>query len=482
MSPVYPGNNMIYCARKKVIDEEQVVTMNNNSFFDILNHLVGKSRKSKNILVAETGIDRSTFFKILAGKRIPTEKQFGTILRALLSDDPCFIPSAFPERVYGSFLPADIDKLLKEYVRIRTTPLSFQYWTAARNFIKTACLTQEANLQDTPDYDPDYADTLKITRDFIHRQLCMDHGSLDFHISPDLLNRLPLNRLFSIFSNTEVPVRQIISISAADHSPESADTILQNLAKLLTFLEHNAKRFLIYEIAGSSHGNKVPLYPNYLIGRQEMLLIDASGTVCINIKDETVIAASEKIFEDKIRNLKPLFSSPENFMELASMLQTYYQNFGNGSMIFASERPCALQLVTQGMIDHHLSDPLFSAFAKRYTHTLQGIENFSGLMSPDGLAAFESDHCISEAGMDFHLSESDMTVINQRIQDMLGTRMYLIPFSCSFIPGWEIALFNLNDVLLSLHDSTNCIIHFQNRNVAQTLHIYYDFMRKIFAK
>lgn len=53
------------------------------SFHSLLNSIIDSQSVTKNSLINETGIDRSSFYQILSGKRIPTKDQI-TVLSASL--------------------------------------------------------------------------------------------------------------------------------------------------------------------------------------------------------------------------------------------------------------------------------------------------------------------------------------------------------------------------------------------------------------
>ena len=53
------------------------------SFHKLLNSIIDSQPVTKNSLINKTGIDRSSFYQILNGKRIPTKDQITNIIRQL---------------------------------------------------------------------------------------------------------------------------------------------------------------------------------------------------------------------------------------------------------------------------------------------------------------------------------------------------------------------------------------------------------------
>ena len=54
-----------------------------NNFQNLLNDYIEIAGIANNKLIRETGIDRSTFYKVLNGQRQATEEQLENIIRAL---------------------------------------------------------------------------------------------------------------------------------------------------------------------------------------------------------------------------------------------------------------------------------------------------------------------------------------------------------------------------------------------------------------
>ena len=75
-----------------------------NTFSSILNRVIESGVQSKNSIILNSKIDRSTFFQILSGKRLPTEKQYGKLLSAISPDDTLIkeLDFAYISEKYGS--------------------------------------------------------------------------------------------------------------------------------------------------------------------------------------------------------------------------------------------------------------------------------------------------------------------------------------------------------------------------------------------
>ena len=65
--------SMTYITIHQLDDEDKDMTQ--IEFAKILNEMIESIPNTKNEIIGRTGIDRSTFFKFLSGKRFPTADQ-----------------------------------------------------------------------------------------------------------------------------------------------------------------------------------------------------------------------------------------------------------------------------------------------------------------------------------------------------------------------------------------------------------------------
>lgn len=459
--------------------------MTNETFFNHLNRLINDLIKtsglSKNQIIQDTGIDRSTFYQFLAGKRLPTFKQFGKILTILMKwNDAGFNPETIGRYTLSQ---ADRDNLLVEYLTARDDDALLSYSQMARDFITTASTAQQRyEAGSATDDNP----TVTTIREFVLRQADSDTKTLDFYVSEELIDKLHIGQFLFDLSRRHATIRQIVGIDTEKTAHnEAAETriIMQNLAKALPGFAKNVDRYFLYKTVDSSAGKGNPLFPYYLLGDKELLLLDSTGSNAIVVTDATVLAAYHAQFDRRIASLTPVFISLENAMSLAQMLNERYQHFGDHSFLFVAERPCALQIITPEIVDKCVpATSPFNAFSKSYTAAVQRIKNFYGLMSPAGLTAFENDRTIREAGMAYHLDDDDMAQINANLANTLGPRMIIVPFSHYFISGWEMAIYDDNELILSLYNNTDCVIQIKSPGIVRAFYTYYNSMREIFQE
>jgi transcriptional regulator with XRE-family HTH domain len=87
------------------------------SFHSLLNSIIDSQSVTKNSLINETGIDRSSFYQILSGKRIPTKDQITNIIRQLdisAADEMALYDAFYLERL-GETTSKYIANLIQEY-------------------------------------------------------------------------------------------------------------------------------------------------------------------------------------------------------------------------------------------------------------------------------------------------------------------------------------------------------------------------------
>lgn len=81
------------------------------SFHSLLNSIIDSQSVTKNSLINETGIDRSSFYQILSGKRIPTKDQITSIIRQL------DISAADEMALYDAFYLERLDEVNYHYLK-----------------------------------------------------------------------------------------------------------------------------------------------------------------------------------------------------------------------------------------------------------------------------------------------------------------------------------------------------------------------------
>ena len=105
-------------------------------FGRLLNEMMEALDESKNEIISRTGIDRSTFFKFLNGKRFPTADQLNVIIRksGISESDGRKLRKAYDETHYSHVLYNYIEvasqclnammeaSYIREYVRSKASP------------------------------------------------------------------------------------------------------------------------------------------------------------------------------------------------------------------------------------------------------------------------------------------------------------------------------------------------------------------------
>lgn len=464
------------------------------AFYTDLNSIIVKSGSSKNSILRSAQIDRSTFFQILSGKRLPTDAQFGWIIRFL--------------RGNAAIQQSDLDQLLEQYMQEKLPHDTYSGWKLAKTFIREAneALRNHRDIKADP-YPQATADSMtgeteQAVAAFVARQFSSAGATLDFYLSPALIAACQLEDCLANLMGDEAAVphvgqkaekaesgaqtvfpviRQIIDIDPQRGEMEETRALLHNLAVFFRLMQFpKCMQIYVSENAASGRGNQI--FPYYMIGKSELLLLGEDGETCVTVRDPALIEQYRRQFERIIQRLTRLYLPVENYMDLARHLFEHNQKAVSMAQIAVAERPCFLFLVDHDMVNKYVPDPAFASFATSYTDMVQSMPHYYALMSESGIEAFRRDHFVSESGMNLTIDDEDMEKSVQKIRELEGQKMYLIPFGDVFIPRWECLIFHPDEVYFSLYANTDCVFRIQHHGIAEVLFRYYDSIRRVMSR
>lgn len=453
------------------------------AFNEELKEIISRLFPSKNQLIRDLGFDRSIFFKILSGDRLPTEEQFSLILHLIVkkgtSED-----SIYKEN--PGLLQNDLDSLIVSYLSARLDSSSYQLWEVVRAFIVLTNRTISAQFPDeTGTGSPSSRAHSEVSsavetkvHDFIIRELSCDHAGLDFCLSPALIDRFGIYAFFDKVLPFHPMVRQILGLPAGENSLESISVMLRNFAQFVGLLDSDSSRLVTYCTTDSASVRKSDIFPYYLLGKDRLLLISDDGSSCAPVTDPVLIQEWHRRFESVIHSITPLFLPVDDYMGLAQELLILNKKITEIPVIFAADRPCFWQLVTPEIIERYTNDPVITAFGKEYARTIQSCPNFYTIFSPDGLKAFRKDCFISEAGLNLQLDDDDMKALDHSFMPLRDRQMIQIPFSGCLVRGWEIAVYSPDLAVIFPFSRPERTIRILNREMIRALFVFYNSLRK----
>lgn len=296
------------------------------SFHSLLNSIIDSQSVTKNSLINETGIDRSSFYQILSGKRIPTKDQITSIIRQL------DISAADEMALYDAFYLERLGETNYHYLKftekcLRVIGSPYIDTNASNNQTPSRSQELQNKLPDNPiDTDQSKAATGTIlyhstdeiicglTKFLIHASK-KENNHLQVSLPFDLSSRIKLfSNIHSLITSGKF---QNATISQILHfQTKNSDDITEKLDGFATLLESilTKEPNITYNIYYYSNEQKVSknsgvLFPFYIITDDASLLLNADANKGCLLTDPSLIGLMREEFASVFDHAKPFLSS-----------------------------------------------------------------------------------------------------------------------------------------------------------------------------
>lgn len=227
-----------------------------------------QSGLSNNAVIRATGIDRSSFYKILGGERRPTPEQITHILNAVRPEDGLR------------------QQVMDAYERDRAGETVYHARQVVRRYINSLSDTEALRVGAAPD---------AALCDLVHESTAAGVAAYDVYLP---VGSRCMTALFSLLSGDAVEYADdaAIEIRAIIDNEESADggvseDVFLELARWYAYLSHESIRFHAYTTRGETHGRTVLPYPYYILAGETLLLISRDELSYIAVQDPRLVAA-----------------------------------------------------------------------------------------------------------------------------------------------------------------------------------------------
>ena len=391
------------------------------SFHSLLNSIIDSQSVTKNSLINETGIDRSSFYQILSGKRIPTKDQITSIIRQL------DISAADEMALYDAFYLERLDEVNYHYLKFTEKCLRVigsPYIDANASNNQTPSCSQELQnkLPDNPiDTDQSQAATGTIlyhstdeiicglTKFLIHASK-KENNHLQVSLPFDLSSRIKLfSNIHSLITSGKF---QNATISQILHfQTKNPNDITEKLDGFATLLESILTKGtnITYNIYYYSNEQKVSknsgvLFPFYIITDDASLLLNADANKGCLLTDPSLIGLMREEFASVFDHAKPFLSS----FSQKELPQFQARSIPAEEVIFIQKHPGACLMVTDDLVEKYVPEE-FKETLKQHFHFMQQMNASEGI-TLDGIREFARNHVISESG--FYVEANTADIIN----------------------------------------------------------------------
>lgn len=407
------------------------------SFHSLLNSIIDSQSVTKNSLINETGIDRSSFYQILSGKRIPTKDQITNIIRQL------DISAADEMALYDAFYLERLGETNYHYLKFTEKCLRVigsPYIDANASNNQTPSCSQELQnkLSDNPidtDQSQAAAGTILyhstdeiicgLTKFLIHASK-KENNHLQVSLPFDLSSRIKLfSNIHSLITSGKF---QNATISQILHfQTKNPDDITEKLDGFATLLESilTKETNITYSIYYYSNEQKVSknsgvLFPFYIITDDACLLLNADANKGCLLTDSSLIRLMREEFVSVFDHAEPFLSS----FSQKELPQFQARSIPAEEVIFIQKHPGACLMVTDDLVDKYVPEE-FTETLKQHFHFMQQMNASEGI-TLDGIREFARNHVISESG--FYVEADTPDIINalEQLKARLDRNLFVL--------------------------------------------------------
>lgn len=407
------------------------------SFHSLLNSIIDSQSVTKNSLINETGINRSSFYQILSGKRIPTKDQITSIIRQL------DISAADEMALYDAFYLERLGETNYHYLKFTEKCLRVigsPYIDANASNNQTPSCSQELQnkLPDNPiDTDQSQAATGTIlyhstdeiicglTKFLIHASK-KENNHLQVSLPFDLSSRIKLfSNIHSLITSGKF---QNATISQILHfQTKNPNDITEKLDGFATLLESILTKGtnITYNIYYYSNEQKVSknsgvLFPFYIITDDASLLLNADANKGCLLTDPSLIGLMREEFASVFDHAKPFLSS----FSQKELPQFQARSIPAEEVIFIQKHPGACLMVTDDLVEKYVPEE-FKETLKQHFHFMQQMNASEGI-TLDGIREFARNHVISESGFYVEADTSDIINALEQLEARLDRNLFVL--------------------------------------------------------
>lgn len=451
------------------------------SFHSLLNSIIDSQSVTKNSLINETGIDRSSFYQILSGKRIPTKDQITNIIRQL------DISAADEMALYDAFYLERLGETNYHYLKFTEKCLRVigsPYIDANASNNQTPSCSQELQnkLSDNPidtDQSQAAAGTILyhstdeiicgLTKFLIHASK-KENNHLQVSLPFDLSSRIKLfSNIHSLITSGKF---QNAAISQILHfQTKNPNDITEKLDGFATLLESilTKETNITYNIYYYSNEQKVSknsgvLFPFYIITDDACLLLNADANKGCLLTDSSLIRLMREEFISVFDHAEPFLSS----FSQKELPQFQARSIPAEEVIFIQKHPGACLMVTDDLVDKYVPEE-FTETLKQHFHFMQQMNASEGI-TLDGIREFARNHVISESG--FYVEADTPDIINalEQLKARLDRNLFVL--DTEKIPvsdNWAFLLYTDQYALLVPNKELDFIICVSDPDIIQAL-------------
>ncbi|MGI6111936.1 MAG: hypothetical protein ACOYBK_06740 [Bilifractor sp.] len=448
---------------------------------------------SKNEVIRQTGIDRSTFYQILGKKRMATPVQFLKILNILQPDNDT------EER--GRFL--------RQYERERVGEEQFEKYEKVRSFLRMLSDAEDgagdsasegsagknaapgngaAAEKKCAQEDGDSAAAVSCPEpiEAMIRRALLKSGKIKLRLllPSELFFSLGIEKVLeeNIRSGSTVYAEQLLS----DWDGRSdAEPMIVGFAEYLLFLKKKPDFFVNTYMTDDVlfHPEGTP-YPFYIIGEDDMVMFDRAGEKCVRVQDPVQVRDFTEHFDCLIRHASPVVELTQDLTgmmaKVAGMLQEHLKaqedttplpvyNFSDAPCVWLSTSPEQ----SKRYIDSMNLEADDAADLQAFGNLIRSLDLIE-FTSRERISRLLARRRITENGLDIKIRKDDIPVLRAAIRERIGKNLFLFNEKRQPLPnGYFFYLSGDGKMILGPHNDSSFLVSVQNWDFVRDLYDWF---------
>ena len=386
------------------------------SISQLLTRYISICGSSNNAIIRRTKIDRSSFYKILNGKRMPTQEQAERIIRAMM------LPYREENQLRDMLMRLVVGE--REWEDRKQVQHILQMLSEPELPVVTSMLGELELQSDSEPTATGVSQTNQMLLRFIHEALSSEEAVLDFFVdarNDSFFNNL--KALCSLQTGRNIQLRQLLQLPSGEGLPGEENPALKYFEEITYFfsMTHIDLQSHYYYERMTRPGGIGVLFPYYLISAQGVLLLNEDFTSAYLLRDPKFCALYREVFEDAFAKTKPVIHYL-NYMEHAKALENHTEGISFYPVFSVS------LVATKERISKYVRNPQLAEMFIQHCQILR--EKCPVLMysTVEGMRRFADTGIIDELppGLISAIPVAERIGILQDYRTFLGNRLFFV--------------------------------------------------------
>ncbi|MEE3420266.1 MAG: hypothetical protein VZR02_04080 [Lachnospiraceae bacterium] len=434
------------------------------SFADMLNSMIDRLPISKNELIRETGINRSTFFKFLKGDRLPTGAQMMTIVETagFPAEETTRLRKAFEREHYG-------------YMSYRSIELVRQFMESAVESTDILHLPAADDSGEEEELETRYEGTADVRRGMLHFLKKARRGSV-----PPIFAFLPLEEAYYV-ATSRVLAPGGREVHFLFSFPDTLDDLDSHVAPYVRYLlpivfSPDCQVNYYYSMSDLAQGTGI-LYPYYILTEDEAFFIDAETSSAYVTCAPELVDILRQTFKKRLPFTEEILHPHKTLAETQAEILSLVKE--NGICMFGPT-PCLSLLATEDLARAYMPPQMQDALISYFT----GLQasNPIEVISADGLRKMVEENGISEIGIHVTMPRPVMHQALLALKARLGTSLFIADSKKITIPaGWSVNVIPDNAVYLVPYIESFDTVIIREKNLVEAFTQVFDMSLDFFT-